>query len=99
MRQFTWVPGILYFFLLENPHAHKILRLRGGGRGFFENGGGGGSLYVRAASIYHLTRRSPLHLKGAQTESESANCELKHWNLGGEKLPNSRFALHGVAPP
>ena len=23
-----WVPGIFWFFLLENPHAHKIPRLR-----------------------------------------------------------------------
>ena len=25
-----WAPGIFWFFLLENPHAHKIPRFRGG---------------------------------------------------------------------
>ena len=35
-----WAPGIFWFFLLENPHAHKILVLGGGrGRGFFWKGG------------------------------------------------------------
>ena len=28
-----WAPGIFWFFLLENPHAHKIPPFRGG-RGF-----------------------------------------------------------------
>ena len=37
-----WAPGIFWFFLLENPHAHKIPRFRGGGGcwGFLEGGGG-----------------------------------------------------------
>ena len=26
------------------------------------------------------------------------NCELKHWNFRGWKVPNSRFALHGRRP-
>ena len=26
-----WAPGIFWFFLLENPLAHKIPRFRGGG--------------------------------------------------------------------
>ena len=39
-----WAPGIFWFFLLENPHAHKIPPFRGGGgSGFFQKGGGGGS--------------------------------------------------------
>ena len=33
-----WVPGIFWFFLLENPHAHKIPPFRGGS-GFFRRGG------------------------------------------------------------
>ena len=36
-----WAPGIFWFFLLENPHAHKIPPFRGGGSGLFEKGGGG----------------------------------------------------------
>ena len=34
-----WAPGIFWLFLLENPHAHKIPRLRGGGA--WVCGGGG----------------------------------------------------------
>ena len=29
----------------------------------------------------------------------SAHCELKQWIFRGWKMPNSRFALHGLAPP
>ena len=32
------VPGFFGFFLLKNPHAHKILRFRGGCWGFLEGG-------------------------------------------------------------
>ena len=39
-----WAPGIFWFFLLENPHAHKIPRLRGGVVGFLEGGGGSANL-------------------------------------------------------
>ena len=37
-----WAPGTFGFFLLENPHAHKIPPFRGGGGGcwgFLERGG------------------------------------------------------------
>ena len=34
-----WTPGIFGFFLLENPHAHKIPPFRGGGVGVSWNGG------------------------------------------------------------
>ena len=35
-----WAPGFFFwFFLLENPHAHKIPPFRGGGVGFFWKGG------------------------------------------------------------
>ena len=34
-----WAPGILGFFLLENPHAHKIPPFRGGSWFFLEGGG------------------------------------------------------------
>ena len=38
-----WAPGIFWFFLLENPHAHKIPPFRGGGfLGFFVFLEGGG---------------------------------------------------------
>ena len=34
-----WAPGIFGFFLLENPHAHKIPPFRGGFWVFFRRGG------------------------------------------------------------
>ena len=34
-----WAPGIFAFFLLENPHAHKIPPFRGGVLGFSRRGG------------------------------------------------------------
>ena len=36
-----WAPGIFWFFLLANPHAHKIPPFRGGGGvlGYFLEGG------------------------------------------------------------
>ena len=33
-----WAPGIFWFFLLENPHAHKIPPFRGGFWNFLEGG-------------------------------------------------------------
>ena len=33
-----WAPGIFWFFLLENPHAHKIPPFRGGFWVFLEGG-------------------------------------------------------------
>ena len=42
----SWAPGIFLFFRLENPHAHKIPRVRGGGRAFSGRGGGGSSNFV-----------------------------------------------------
>ena len=35
----SWAPAIFGFFLLENPHAHKIPPFGGGCRGFLEGGG------------------------------------------------------------
>ena len=35
-----WAPGMFGFFLLENPHAHKIPPFRGGVVVFLEGGGG-----------------------------------------------------------
>ena len=34
-----WAPGIFWFFLLENPHAHKNPPFRGVCWGFLEGGG------------------------------------------------------------
>ena len=40
-----WAPGIFGFFLLENPHAHKIPPF-GGGSWFFWKGGGGSANFI-----------------------------------------------------
>ena len=34
-----WAPGIFWFFLLENPHAHKIPPFGGGCWDFLDRGG------------------------------------------------------------
>ena len=36
-----WAPGIFWFFLLENPNAHKVPPVRGGGAWVFLEGGVG----------------------------------------------------------
>ena len=41
-----WAPGIFWFFLLENPHAHKIPPFRGGGFWVFLEGGGGSANFI-----------------------------------------------------
>ena len=41
-----WAPGIFWFFLLENPHAHKISLFRGGGVVGFWEGGGGSAIFL-----------------------------------------------------
>ena len=41
-----WAPGIFGFFLLENPHAHKIPPFRVGSWVFLEGGGGGSANFI-----------------------------------------------------
>ena len=52
-----WAPGIFWFFLLKNPHAHKIPPLRGGFWVFLEGGGGSANFIVMGAGIF------PKHLE------------------------------------
>ena len=49
-----WAPGILWFFLLENPHAHRIPPFRGGGGFWFflEGGGGSANFIFMGAGIF-----------------------------------------------
>ena len=48
-----WAPGILGFFLLENPHAHKIPPFFGGGvLGFFRRGGRGADSILMGVGIF-----------------------------------------------
>ena len=49
-----WAPGIFWFFLLENPHAHKIPPFRGGGwvLGFLEGGGGSANFIFMGVGIF-----------------------------------------------
>ena len=46
-----WAPGILWFFLLKNPHAHKIL-LGGGFWVFLQGGGGSANFIFMGAGIF-----------------------------------------------
>ena len=47
-----WAPGIFWFFLLKNPHAHKIPPFRGGVLGFFRRGGGSANFDFMGAGIF-----------------------------------------------
>ena len=48
-----WAPGILWFFLLENSHAHKIPPFRGGGvLGLLRRGGGSADFIFMGVVIF-----------------------------------------------
>ena len=47
-----WAPGIFGFFLLENPHAHKIPPFTGGVLGFFRRGGWKCQFFFMGVGIY-----------------------------------------------
>ena len=49
-----WAPGIFRFFLLENPHAHKISPFRGGRGvlGFVGRGGGSANFISMGVGIF-----------------------------------------------
>ena len=47
-----WAPGIFWFFLLENTHAHKIPPFRGGVRGFLRRGGGSANFIFMGVGIF-----------------------------------------------
>ena len=62
-----WAPGIIWFFPLENPHAHKIPPFRGG-LGVSWNGG------VEVPILYLFARyRGHLGSPGPKLEKESKN--------------------------
>ena len=72
-----WAPGIfLGFFLLKNPHAHKIPPFRGGGGvlGFFLNAGGG------SANFFVLNGR------GDFSESQEELSVTRYSAMGGVAL-------------
>ena len=98
LRQFYGRLAFFWFFLLENPHAHKIPPFRGGFWAFLEGGGGSANFIFMGVGIFP-TKNTDFRtfFKGAQT----MKCTL--WTETLEfsrlKVPNSRFALHGLAPP
>ena len=53
-----WAPGIFAFFLLENPHAHKIPLFRGGGGSwvFLEGGGGSVNFIFMGVGIFPISK-------------------------------------------
>ena len=63
-----WAPGIFWFFLLENPHAHKILPFRGGCWGFLEGGGGSADFIFMGVGIFpkKLSEKCPELSGGAE---------------------------------
>ena len=63
-----WAPVILWFFLLENPHAHRIPPFRGGGvHGFFWKGGGSAGFIFMGVGIFPIegsAERTTLYFSG-----------------------------------
>ena len=55
-------PGIFWFFLLENSHAHTIPRFRGGGGCwvFLEGGGGSADFIFMGVGIFPISGRNVL---------------------------------------
>ena len=47
-----WAPGIFGFFLLDNPHAHKIPPFRGGFWVFLGGGGGSANFIFMGVGIF-----------------------------------------------
>ena len=60
-----WAPGIFCFFLLENPHAHKIPPFRGGFWVFLEGGGWKCQFYVYGRGDFSEQGRPILSSAGA----------------------------------
>ena len=57
-----WAPGIFWFFLQENLHAHKIPRCGGGGFGVFALLGGGGADWIfMGAGTFLSTENTHYH--------------------------------------
>ena len=72
-----WAPGIFWFFLLENPHAHKILLL-GGLLGFFRRGGGSANFIFMGVGIFPNNtalgaENDSLKFRSASTPGDSAS--------------------------
>ena len=83
-----WAPGIFWFFLLENPRAHKIPPVMGGGvLGFFRRGGG------RADFIFMGVGRKLV--KGKEVSSRrSSTCSAFFWGgFGASRRPASSQTL------
>ena len=58
-----WAPGIFWFFLLENPHAHKIPPFRGGCWGFLGRGGRSANFTFMGVGIFPRLRRQLLKIR------------------------------------
>ena len=57
-----WAPGFFWFFLLENPHAHKIPPFRGGVLGFFRRGGGSANFIFMGVGIFPIKMTLKINL-------------------------------------
>ena len=55
-----WAPGIFWFFLLENPHSHKIPPFGGGCLGFLGRGGSANFVFVGVGIFFSRDRGSRL---------------------------------------
>ena len=81
-----WAPGIFWFFLLENPHAHKIPPFRGV-LGFFRRVGGSANFIFMGVGIFPKFRR--VTIRGAQPSARlSVEIGLSEGSVGvSERAP------------
>ena len=75
-----WAPGIFWFFLLDNPHAHKIPLFRGGVLGFFRKGGWKCQFYFYGRGDF--SDLSHFHCIGTWGVAAAWNrCHLSNWRF------------------
>ena len=91
-----WAPGILWLFLLENPHADKIAPLGGAGvLGFFRRGGGSADFIFTGAGIF-LIRRSKRGKPDTKSLAQICDPKCVLQRPGTSKLPKGCRRCFGV---
>ena len=89
LRQFYGHLGLFWFSLLENPHAHKILFLWGGGVwGFLEGGGASANFILMGVGIFP---RIFAHIQSSVSRGSNPKTQHRktnHLQIASELPPN-----------